>query len=177
MKKAVIVIGIIITFLILYFLQANIFTWFTIAKIMPNLFIIFVLFIGLFAGKYLGVTFGVVFGLFIDFFIGKKIGISSIMLAIIGLLGGYFDKNFSKESRITMMLMVAGSTIIFELGCFVINAVIYSYAVEGMNLLITLIIEIIYNVIITIILYPIMERTGFYIEDAFKGNKILTRYF
>lgn len=134
MKKAIIVISFIIVFIILYLLQANFFIWFTIAGVMPNLFILLVLFIGLFAGKRLGVTFGILFGLLIDIFIAKKIGISSIMLGIIGLLGGYFDKNFSKESRITIMLMTAGATILFELGSFLINAVIFSYAIEGVRI-------------------------------------------
>lgn len=177
MKKAIIIGVLSLVFILLYFLQANFFTWFTIAGVMPNLFILFVLFISLFTGKYLGITFGVAFGLLLDFFIGKKLGISSIMFAIVGLVGGYFDKNFSKESKITMMLMVVGATIIYELGSFLVNAVIYSYVLDGVNFLVTLVIEIIYNVILTIILYPLMQKTGFYIEDAFKGNKILTRYF
>ena len=40
-----------------------------------------------------------------------------------------------------------------------------------------LIIEVIYNVIIIIILYPLMKLTGYEIENEIKGDKILTRYF
>ena len=45
------------------------------------------------------------FGILLDLFIGKKVGISAIMLGIVGLIGGIFDKNFSKESRISIILM------------------------------------------------------------------------
>lgn len=51
MKKISIIIVLIITFFIIYFLQVNIFSAFTIAGVKPNLFIMYVLFIGLFANQ------------------------------------------------------------------------------------------------------------------------------
>lgn len=51
----------------------NFFSWFTIAGIKPNLFIILVLMIGLFAGKIPGITCGIIEGLLLDFFIGKSV--------------------------------------------------------------------------------------------------------
>ena len=55
MKKFSIFIGLILTFFVIYFLQVNIFNNFTIAGIKPNLFIIYILFIGLFANQILGI--------------------------------------------------------------------------------------------------------------------------
>ena len=49
MKKLGIIIGFVLTFFIIYLLQVNIFSNLTINGIRPNLFVIFVLFIGLFA--------------------------------------------------------------------------------------------------------------------------------
>ena len=37
--------------------------------------------------------------------------------------------------------------------------------------------EIIYNGLITIILYPLMQKLGYKMEDIFKNPQILTRYF
>ena len=51
MKKVFINIAIIILFIFIYLLQANFFTIFNIAGVMPNLFIILMLYIGLFMGK------------------------------------------------------------------------------------------------------------------------------
>ncbi len=67
MKKVFIILGLIITFMIIYFVQLNFFSWFTIAGIKPNLFIIFVLFIGLYSGEKMGAAFGITIGLAIDF--------------------------------------------------------------------------------------------------------------
>ena len=63
MKKVIINIILIVAFLIIYFLHSNLFIWFKIAGVMPNLFVILVLFIGLYSNKYMGVTYGIIFGL------------------------------------------------------------------------------------------------------------------
>ena len=177
LKKVGIVALLIIVFLIIYFLQANFFTWFTIAGVKPNLIVIYILFIGLFAGKKLGLILGVVFGIYIDIIIGSQIGISGIMLGIIGLLGEYLDRNFSKESRITIMLMIAASTAIYEIGCYIFKIIASGINIEIFSFAKILLIEIIYNLLITIVIYGIMQRLGHNLEDVFKTKNILTRYF
>ena len=177
MKKFISMILIFITFLIIYFLQANFFNWFTIAGIMPNLFIILILFISLFIGTREGIISGIFFGMFIDIIIGKNIGTSTIMYGLVGILGGYFDKNFSKDSRITIMLMVVGSTCLYEIGTYIFSIAKSSVEIEILSFIKVLSIEVIYNVILTIILYPIIQKVGYKLEDTFKGQKILTRYF
>ena len=72
MKKTWIVICLILSFLIIYLLQSNFFSWFNIAGVKPNLFVILVLMTGLFIGKRAGIIFGILFGLSLDFFIGKE---------------------------------------------------------------------------------------------------------
>ena len=177
MKKIIINIILVITFLVLYFLQSNLFTWFKIAGVMPNLFVILVLFIGLYSNKYMGVTYGIIFGLLIDLFISKKIGITAIMLGIIGIIGVIFDKNFSKENRITLIVMVIISTIVFEAGEYLVAYFINKFDIEIITFIQILLIECLYNSILTIILYPLIQNFGNKIETEYKGNKILTRYF
>lgn len=177
MKKAVAIILLIITFLIIYFIQSNFFTWFTIAGIKPNLFIIFILSIGLFAGKKIGLVMGIILGFFIDIVIGRQLGITGIMLGLVGLLGEYLDRNFSKESRITIILMIAGSTIIYELGCYIFNVITLNLNVEIISFIKILLIELIYNLLITIVIYPLIQRLGHALEEIFKTKNILTRYF
>lgn len=177
MKNTLIVIAIFVTFLISYFLQVNLFNWFTIAGVQPNLFIILVLFVGLFAGKRVGIPVGILIGICLDFFISKKIGISGIMLGLVGAIGGFLDKNFSKDSRMTIILMTVGATFIYEVGVYLLNIVIVGSAIEILPFLKIIAIEIVYNVILTIILYPLIQKAGYYMEESFKGSRILTRYF
>ncbi len=177
MKKVTINICLIITAFILYFLQANFFNWFTISSVMPSLFVIFVLFIGLFSNRIMGVVYGVAIGAILDLVIGTQIGINAAGLGIIGFLAATFDKNFSKDSRATIMFMVLGATLIFEVIVYILNYMVFSTNIELINFIRILAIEIIYNLIIVIIIYPLMQKFGYAIENEYKGNKILTRYF
>lgn len=56
MKKTITIMCLILSFFVIYFLQANFFTWFNIAGIMPNLYVILVLFIGLFMKRKLRIS-------------------------------------------------------------------------------------------------------------------------
>ncbi|MCI8273548.1 MAG: rod shape-determining protein MreD [Clostridia bacterium] len=177
MKKIIIQVLLIITMLIIYFLQTNIFTNFTIAGVMPNMFIIFMLYIGLYLGRSMGIIHGIICGIFIDIWIGRSMGITSICLALIGLLGGIFDKNFSKDSRITLLFMGAMCTIIYEVILYIINYVVFGTNLEVIIFTRTLGVEVIYNLLLLTILYPLLKFTGYEIENEVKGDKILTRYF
>lgn len=144
---------------------------------MPNMFVILILFIGLFAGRDKGTIYGILLGVVLDALVGKKMGVNTIALGLVGLAAGIFAKNFSKDSRITIMLMVAGLTFAYETIVYFLNYLILDINIEILTFLKILVIEIIYNIIITIIIYPIIKKFGYYIEYEYKGNKILTKYF
>ncbi len=177
MKKVWIVIGLILVFFLIYFLQVDLFNNFTIAGVKPNLFVIYVLFIGLFSNQILGISIGVFIGLILDFLYGKTIGTTAIMLCVIGYMGSYFDKNFSKENKLTIIFMVAGATLIFELGSYFMNSIILDFEREYLYFIKIVLIEILYNVLLSIILYPLIQKVGYVIDRSFKKNNILTRYF
>ena len=73
MKKILVIINIFIVFILIYLLSANFFSWFTIAGVRPNLFIIFALFLGLFLGEIYGVTISAVLGVILDLFMSPII--------------------------------------------------------------------------------------------------------
>ncbi|MCI9063012.1 MAG: rod shape-determining protein MreD [Clostridia bacterium] len=177
MKKTIINILLFITFIIIYLLQSNLFSWFKIAGVMPNLFVIYILVIGLYSNKVTGVTYGILIGLLLDLFIGKKVGVTAIMLSVVGIIGAIFDKNFSKENRITLIIMVVVSTLVFEVGAYALSYFIYNNYIQIGLFVPMLLIECVYNVLLTIILYPLIQISGNKIEEEYKGDKILTRYF
>ena len=177
MKKFLINITLILIGFIIYFLQSNFFNWFTIFGIKPNLFIIYILFIGLFGNRSMGVVYGSITGIFLDLLFEERIGANLIGLSVIGIIATLFDKNFSKDSRITIMFMVFGTTIIFEVVSYFTRYILYSVNVEILYFIKILLVEIVYNILITIIVYPLIQKFGYYIENEYKGNRILTRYF
>lgn len=177
MKKFKGILIILFLFLVIYFLQVNFFSWFTIRGVMPNTFVILTLFLGLFAGKKIGGICGVIIGFILDILVGRSFGFTGIILGLIGLLGEYFDKNFSKDSRVTIILMTIGATMIFEIGMYVANILKFGIEIEVLPFILTLVVEMLYNILLVIILYPGMKKLGYYIENLFKNKKLLTRYF
>ena len=118
MKKVLIHISLIITFIVIYLLQSIFFSHFTIAGIMPNMFVIFMMFIGLYMGRTMGTIYGIMAGILIDFWVGKNIGLTSVALALIGIISGALEKTLSKDSRITVLLMGVICTIIYEIALY-----------------------------------------------------------
>ena len=177
MRKVLIHILLIITFIIIYLLQTVFFSHFTIAGIMPNIFVILMLFIGLYMGRTMGIIYGISFGIFIDIWIGKNMGFTSIALAIVGLLSGVLDKTLSKDSRITVLLMGIISTIVYEVILYFLQYMFLGINVEVLSFIKILLIEVVYNMLIVIILYPLIRDIGYEIENEVKGDRILTRYF
>ena len=177
MKKFLIHVGLILTFIVIYLIQTIFFTHFTIAGIMPNIFIILMLYIGLYMGRTMGVIYGIIYGILIDIWVGKSLGLTSVALALVGILGGLFDKTLSKDSRLTVLLMGAICTIIYEIVLYFFNYMFFKINIEIYSFLKILFIETIYNVLLIIIVYPLMKATGYEIENEIKGDRILTRYF
>lgn len=177
MKKALSILCLILTFFIIYFLQANFFTWFNIATIMPNVYVILVLFIGLFVKRKIGLACGIGFGLYLDIVLGKTIGTSALALGTVGLLGEILSKNFSKDSRFIVCLMVIGTTAVYETIVYLLTMLRTEGTVEILAFLKILLIEMLFNGLITIIIYPLIKKAGYYLENLYDDKFILTRYF
>lgn len=102
------------------------------------------------------------------------------MLLRWGLLefyGAVLDKNFSKDSRITLMFMVFSSTLIFESIFYLLQILLCNMQIEIVSFLKILTVEIIYNLIITIIIYPGFQRFGNYVQSVFTEDKGFIKYF
>ena len=124
-----------------------------------------------------GTSCGIAFGILLDLIVGSKVGLAGILLGIVGYAGGYLDKSFSKDSKLTIILMCIGTTFIYELGIYGSMVLFDGAQLEVVSFIKRVIIELLYNSILVIILYPLMQKTGYSIEETFKGNNILTRYF
>ena len=177
MKKFLIGVVTYIVFIILYFIQTDFFSWFTISGISPNIFIIFILFLGLFTDNMFSIIMALFTGITLDLIIGRTIGVTAIMFCLVAIIANYFDKNFSKESKLTIMIMVAGMTIVCETANYFLNILILEMTAEVQAFIKILLIEVLYNAILTIIFYGGILKLGYILEREFKQKNILTRYF
>ncbi len=173
---ALIIISIILflIFQIIYFLQANIFPNITIAGVMPNLFVIFILVIGLYGNNFLSLLFGIICGLWIDLLYGEVIGVTSAMLCLIGFVATWFDTLWSKDEKISIIIMVLLSTLIFEFGSYFIKSVILEFEMEIKTFFKIIFFEELYNVLLTIIFFGMIKKFGYIMERRLKRNNMFT---
>ena len=177
MKKALTSLLLILIFFVIYFLQANFFNWFTIAGIKPNLFVIYVLIIGLFAGKWNGLVLGLLFGFYIDIVNGRLVGISAILLGLIGFFAEYMYKNISNDNKVTIILIVVVNTFLFEFLSYMFSIWKLSVTAEFLEFAKILAIEIFYNALITIIFYPIIQKSNTLLTDVYKNKSMVNKIF
>ena len=117
------------------------------------------------------------FGLYLDIILGKTVGISAFALGAIGLIGEILSKNFSKDSRFIVTLMVIITTAIYETVLYIFTMLRTEGTIEILAFSKILLVELVFNTLITIIIYPLIKKAGYYVENLFDDKFILTRYF
>lgn len=75
------------------------------------------------------------------------------------------------------MLMVAVSTSICELISYIYQIALFGLSIEIFTFIKIILIEVLFNSMIIIIIYPIIEKTGTVLEKIFTEDKILTKYY
>lgn len=161
-----------VVFGVVYFLQTNIFPLIPISKVYPNLFVIFILVIGLFGNNFLAILFGLISGLFIDLTYNEIVGITPAMLCLIGFIATWFDSLWSKDEKISIIIMVLLSTFIFELGAYFLKSLILNFDIELGVFFKILFWEEIYNVLLTIIFFGVIKKLGYIMERKLKRNNM-----
>lgn len=177
MKKFLIGVLFYFVFLIFYLLQTNLFSWFTIAGISPNIFIILILFLGLYTDNKFSIILSLLIGVTLDLVVGKTLGVTAITFCLITFICRYFDRNFSKDNKLSNLILVVGTTIIYESITYLVNCLILEIDIEIVPFIRILSIEVLYNVILTFIFYNLILSLGSTVERQFKERNILTRYF
>ncbi len=73
--------------------------------------------------------------------------------------------------------MTVGATLICETISYIMQIIILGTSVEILAFLKILAIEILYNTLIVIIIYPLIQKAGLLLERIFNEKNILTRYY
>lgn len=74
------------------------------------------------------------------------------------------------------MLISMGTTLICEIIAYIYK-IINEASIEVLTFLKIVLIEIIFNLMIIIIIYPLIRKLGEKLEQVFNEDKILTKYF
>lgn len=73
--------------------------------------------------------------------------------------------------------MTAGATLACEIISYLIQIIIFKLSIDILPFIKIVLIETLYNAMIIIIIYPLIEKAGGILEKVFKEKKILTKYY
>ena len=177
MKNFSRILVLVLCYFLVYALHANFFNWFNIDGVQPNLFVVLVLIIGMFSNKKVGAIAGFIIGLYTDFLYSNCIGISSLLFAVIGYNGSVLKNRFSAESKITIIIVESIVTVLYEIILVAYRALALGAYIDVLSGIYILFVEIVFNALLVIILYPLITKLGTYLENSYSNNDMPTRYF
>ncbi len=148
-----------ITFLMIvisFLLQCTLFTKIAPGSIKPNLLLILTCSLGLMRGRKNGMFVGLFCGLFADLFWGNVLGYSMLIYAVIGYLNGSFRRMFFDEDIKLPIALIAVSDFVFGVINYACLYMLQGTFAFGYYLIHTIMPELVYTVLITLVMYQII---------------------
>lgn len=75
------------------------------------------------------------------------------------------------------MVMSAVATLVCEIISYTLQIILFKLSFEIGSFIKIILIEVLFNSMIIIIIYPIIQKAGILLEKVFTESKILTRYY
>ena len=110
--------------------------------------------------------------MYVDLTYSEMIGITPAMLCLVGFVATWFDSLWSKDEKLSIIIMVILSTFIFEFGSYFIKSVLLEFDLEIKIFFKILLWEVIYNVLLTIIFFGWIKKFGYMMERKLKRNNM-----
>lgn len=98
-------------------------------------------------------------------------------MPLYGFSAGLLEKKFSKDSKLTLILICIGLTFIYELGVYMLNILILNSSIQILSFLKRVIIEMIFNGLLMIIIYPLIRKVSIVCDEIYNNKNIITKYF
>lgn len=152
-KRVVITVAIV---LCAFLLQCTVFPSLTIAGIKPNLLLIITASFGFMRGSKTGMIIGFFSGLFIDIQFGSLIGFYALIYTLIGFVNGLFEKIFFDEDIKLPLLLIAGTDLVYGVIIYFFMFLLNSDFHFTYYLNRIIIPEVIYTIVVTLAVYPLL---------------------
>ena len=173
MKKVIVIL---ISMLIIFctiLIQTNFLNNLPFLGIVPNVGLVLVCALGITAGPTIGGVCGVSYGVIIDSFFGRAFGIFALLYLIVGIGSGYLKNTISKDNKMSLIFMVLIGTAFFEICTYIFSIVIYKIDTDFLYLLKVIVIEEIYNMFLTYVLFRPLVFWGETINRTRDGYYLL----
>jgi rod shape-determining protein MreD len=154
-------------------LQSTLINSIQIRGIIPNTAIIVIVSMSLLRGSTEGAVTGLIAGLLQDIFFGIALGYYALWGMLLGFWVGKINKGFYRENYVIPVFICSISTVAYE-SCIFLTGVLFSGNTDYLYFLINLIIpEMVYNAILTILIYRVLFSINSILEQKEKYKRKL----
>lgn len=165
-RKIVLSVFIIICFL----LQCTLFKTIALASISPNILIILISSFGFMRGNKEGMYIGFFCGLLVDIFYGEVLGFYALVYMYIGYMNGHFKKIFYPEDVKLPIALITASELSYGLLIYFF-LFLFRNRLDFLYFLGRVIIpELLYTIVLTIVIYPLVLIVNRKLEQAEKRS-------
>lgn len=141
---------------ICFLLQCTVFHALAFGRIVPNLLIVLTASFGFMRGEKSGLLIGFLGGLLTDIFFGGVIGFYAILYMYIGYINGKFMPIFYPEDIKLPITLILCSDFFYGIVCYVILFLLRGRFDFGYYMRNIILPEIVYTIVVTLFLYPII---------------------
>ena len=127
MKKVLMTGVTFVVILITIWFQINFLNSIPLVGINANIGIVLIAGLGLVSGKSIGGIAGTIYGLLIDIALYRTLGIYTFLYALTGMIAGFLNNNFSKENKISMVMLILLITTCFEIIVYSLNIILKQF--------------------------------------------------
>lgn len=156
---------------ICFLLQCTVFHALAFGRIVPNLLIVLTASFGFMRGEKSGLLIGFLGGLLTDIFFGSVIGFYAILYMYIGYINGKFTPIFYPEDIKLPITLILCSDFFYGIVCYVILFLLRGRFDFGYYMRNIILPEIVYTIVVTLFLYPIILWVNKKLERAEKRSE------
>lgn len=146
----------IVTILFCFILQSTVFPAISMGGVVPNIFIIIASTYGFMRDETEGLLAGFCCGILCDVFYGNMLGFYALLYMMIGFVNGKFSRIFYPEDIKLPMALITLSELTFSTVCYVLLFLLKGRLNVLWYLLHLILPELIYTILVTLVLYPII---------------------
>ncbi|MFI3212129.1 MAG: rod shape-determining protein MreD [Eubacteriales bacterium] len=139
-----------------FLLQSTLLQYVSFAGIIPNLLIILTASYGFMCGDKNGLLIGFFAGLLCDIFFGDILGFYALIYMYIGYVNGLFKSVFYPEDIKLPLILILSSDFSYNLICYILLFLLKGKIRFGEYFIHIIFPEMVYTILVTCILYPII---------------------
>ena len=156
---------------ICFLMQCTVFRALAFGGIVPNLLIVLTASFGFMRGEKNGLFIGFFSGLLIDIFFGSVIGFYALLYMYIGYANGKFSAIFYPEDIKLPITLILCSDFFYGIICYVILFLLRGKFDFSYYLVHIIFPEMVYTVVVTLFLYPVVLRVNRGLERGEKRGE------